>query len=124
MIDLVLVPIASLFFVLMTIGLCFLVSVLCTFFRDLEQIVKLVLMASLFLSPVFYSLDFIGENIAKALYFNPLTIPIEFCRNNLSSHEVVMNIKSLALYSALSVALAFCSYRVFRRTSQFFHHFI
>ena len=52
------------------------------FFRDLEQIVKLVLMASLFLSPVFYSLDFIGENIAKALYFNPLTIPIEFCRNN------------------------------------------
>lgn len=64
----------------MMLGLCWLLSALGAYVRDLGQIVGLVVNMLLFLSPIFYSADRLPESIRPWMLFNPLVLPIENLR--------------------------------------------
>ena len=63
------------------LGLSWLISSLGVFFRDIIQVVNLLLTVLMFLSPVFYPLSAIPDKIRFLAYFNPLVEILEQTRN-------------------------------------------
>ena len=70
--SLILVP-----FFLFRAGLSWFVSALGVFFRDIVQLVGMVVAVMIFLSPVFYSIEALPERFRSYMLANPLTLAIE-----------------------------------------------
>ena len=79
-IESLLIPLVITPFVLMTLGLSWLLSSLGAFLRDLSQIVSMSLMVLMFLSPIFYPVSALPEKFQVFLKINPLTLTIEQAR--------------------------------------------
>ncbi|WP_407275620.1 ABC transporter permease [Halothiobacillus sp. DCM-1] len=78
---LVFLPLVLLPLILFAIGSAWLISALGVFFRDVEQLIGVLMSMLLFLSPVFYSVESAPLIAQKLLLINPLTYPIEDVRN-------------------------------------------
>ncbi len=61
---------------LWTLALCWLLAAAGVFLRDLREVITLVLVAMLFLSPVFYSLDQMPSVAGTVIRLNPIVIPV------------------------------------------------
>ena len=64
----------------MMLGMCWLLSALGVYVRDLGQITGLVVNLLLFVSPIFYNADRLPQSIRPWMLFNPLVLPIENLR--------------------------------------------
>lgn len=58
---------------ILALGIAFLVSGLTVYFRDLEHILGIFVMAWQFLSPVMYSVDMVPENLRTVFMLNPMS---------------------------------------------------
>lgn len=67
-------------YVLLVLGLCWLVALLGVFLPDLQHIIGLLVTVLLFLSPVFYAVEMLPPPWRPVLYWNPLTLLIENTR--------------------------------------------
>lgn len=76
-----LLPFVILPCVLYAQGLMWGVSALTVYFRDLAQLIGLVVTCLLFASPVLYPLDSVPESFRGFLYLNPLTSSLEMFRS-------------------------------------------
>ncbi|MDD2987864.1 MAG: ABC transporter permease [Zoogloea sp.] len=76
-----LLPMVVLPCVLYAQGLMWGVSALTVYFRDLAQLIGLVVTCLLFASPVLYPLDSVPESFRGFLYLNPLTSSLEMFRS-------------------------------------------
>ena len=65
---------------LFTAGLVWFLAAIGIFFRDVGQMIGVVLSVLLFLSPVFYPVSSMPSLAPKLIYMNPLTFPIEELR--------------------------------------------
>ena len=77
---LVLVPLVVVPLALFALGAIWALAALTVFFRDLAQLIGLVVTALFFLSPVLYPIDAVPAALRPVLYANPLTFPIETLR--------------------------------------------
>lgn len=68
-----LAPVALLPVVLLALGCMWAISAFSVYFRDLGQIMGLVMTVLFFLSPVFYPIEAVPETVRPLLYLNPLT---------------------------------------------------
>jgi lipopolysaccharide transport system permease protein len=75
LLPLVLVPI-----ILLTIGLGWILASLGVFFRDIGQIIGLVVQATMLLSPIFYPISLIPSEFKLIYNLNPLTYVVEDTR--------------------------------------------
>jgi len=75
-----LLPLVFIPFGFFTLGLCWFLSALGVYMRDILQIVGVALSALMFLSPIFYSVKSLPDQFQKFILFNPLSIPIEQAR--------------------------------------------
>ena len=73
-------PIILLPFILMVMGICWIVASLSVYMRDITQIVRFVVTGLLFLSPIFFPLQSMPVDLQAILSFNPLAITIEMLR--------------------------------------------
>lgn len=89
----------------MIMGLSWLLSSVGVFFRDIGQIIGMLLTALMFLSPIFYPTSALPESLQSLMYFNPLTFVIEQSRNVLI-WGTLPNFGGLAVYSLASLAVA------------------
>jgi lipopolysaccharide transport system permease protein len=63
-------------------GVVFFLSALAVFFRDTVHLIGIVLQFWFFLTPVFYSLDIIGERVARVIrWLNPMASLVDFYRD-------------------------------------------
>ena len=85
-----LLPLVALPFVLFLLGVVWLLSALGVFFRDIGQIMPVVITAMLFMAPVFYPVNALPDAFQGWLYFNPLTPAIEMARALLVVGELPM----------------------------------
>lgn len=69
-------------------GFSWILSSLGVYFRDIMQIITLVLTVLMFLSPVFYPLSAVPEKLRPILLFNPLTVILEQMRCVLFGHPL------------------------------------
>lgn len=75
-----LVPLVLLPLLPMMLGLCWLLSALGVYVRDLGPVISLVVNLLLFVSPIFYNADRLPQSIRPWMLFNPLVLPIENLR--------------------------------------------
>lgn len=111
---LVLVP-----FLVFLLGLCWLLSALGVFVRDVGQVMGFVVNLALFLSPVFYSLKSLAPGMQRVMYFNPLTQVIENTRAILL-HGVWPQWGTWALYLAVASLFAMLAAYFFQVTRKGF----
>lgn len=72
-IQLLWLPILTLLLLGLALGLGLTLGLLNVFFRDIGQIVTIVLQFSFWLTPVVYNIDMISENYRSYLHINPMT---------------------------------------------------
>jgi len=62
------------------LGLCWVLSAVGVYLRDVSQLVGLVVSALMFLTPIFYPVQALPEWLRPVTFFNPLSAPIEALR--------------------------------------------
>lgn len=98
-------PLLILPFVLFLAGLVWLFAALGVFFKDLAQIIPLLVTVLMFMSPVFYPAEALPESVRPIMYMNPLTPAIETLRGVLFAGEL----PSVLGYSIFLVAGLLCA---------------
>lgn len=95
-----LLPLVILSQYIFVVGMCLILSSLYVYFRDLEHIVGIVIMAWFYVTPVVFNISVFPPYAQKILLFNPMTQYISAYRN------VLMYSKPPDLVGFLSVTLA------------------
>jgi len=101
--------------VLIILGLLWLLASLGVFLRDINQIIGVLITALLFLSPVFYPLSAVGEDLRWLFYLNPLTFIIEQLRAVLLWGQLP-NWIGLAVYFTAASSIAWLGFAWFQKT--------
>jgi len=112
-------PIILLPFLLLIMGLSWLLTSIGVFIRDVGQVVGMTLTVLLFMSPIFYPLSALPETIRNYLFLNPLTFIVEQIR------AVVLlgqspNWDCLAVYYIISFGIAWFGLLWFEKTRKGF----
>jgi lipopolysaccharide transport system permease protein len=110
----VLAPIAALPLLLFALGAMFVLSSASVFFRDLSQVVLVLLPALLFLSPVFYPASAVPDAMQAVMRINPLSGVIENVRALVTGRTTV-DVVSLAVATLAGGATAALGALWFRR---------
>lgn len=106
------VPIIILQETLLAFGLALLFSAVTVFFRDLQYIISIFLMAWQFLSPVMYSVDMVPEKLQKIFYLNPMT-PIISAYRSVFYYKQAPEIKTFILGTVMGVVILIFGWTVF-----------
>ena len=108
-------PVILLPFVLLTLGVAWILASLAVFLRDVGQTIGIITMALMFLSPVFYPVTALPERLRPWLMLNPLTFIIEQAREVLIWGHVP-KWSGLGLYTLVAVLVCWTGYAWFQKT--------
>jgi lipopolysaccharide transport system permease protein len=73
------------------VGVVLFVSALAVFFRDTVHLIGIVIQFWFFLTPIFYSLDIVGERTARLIrWLNPMASIVDFYRDILYGNKVAV----------------------------------
>jgi len=97
----------------LSLGISFFLSVLYVKFRDIGFIWQVVLQAGFFLSPIFYSLDILPDNVREILQINPL-VPILDAAHNVVLYDILPTVNSLIYIVAVTAIIFISGYTVFK----------
>ncbi|MBI3811902.1 MAG: ABC transporter permease [Nitrospirae bacterium] len=113
------IPLVLLPFVILTLGLAWVLASLSVFIRDVGQTIGLAMTVMLFFSPVFYPITALPEDLRPWIMVNPLTFIIEQARSVLIFGQLP-NWTGLAIYSVISILVAWMGYAWFQKTRKGF----
>ena len=106
-------------FVVLTVGIAWMLASVGVFVRDVGQTMGIVTMVLMFLSPVFYPVSALPKEFQTWLNANPLTFIIEQTREVLIwGHPPAWN--GLMLYTAIALLVAWLGYAWFQKTRKGF----
>lgn len=114
------IPVVIAPFALLLLGISWLLASIGVFLRDLDQLMALIVMLLLFLSPVFYPISALPEAYRGWIYLNPLTPIIENMRAVVLSHTPP-DWAMLGAYSVGSLAVCQMGWWWFGRTRKGFN---
>jgi lipopolysaccharide transport system permease protein len=114
LLPLILVP-----FLLFTMGLSWFLSSLGTYFRDVTQVVGLLVTATMFLSPIFYPASSLPDGYRKIFELNPITPAIEMARNVLI-WGIIPDIAEFSQYFLVGITIFLCGFAWFQKTRKGF----
>lgn len=109
-----LAPVVILPMLLLALGASWLLAALGVYFRDLGQVIGLVMSLLLFVSPVLYPLDAVPETLRTWVRLNPLTLPIQQFRGVMLLGEAP-DWSALGLYGLFGLLCAQFGFWVFQR---------
>lgn len=107
-------PIVIIPLVPMLAGLGWLLSALGVYIRDIGHVSGLIVTVLLFVSPIFFPADALGETFKRLMYLNPLTVIIEQARAVLLWGQAPDAVALIA-YSVVSCSVAWFGYTVFQK---------
>lgn len=114
-----LLPVVVLPLVFLILGLSWLLASIGVFVRDVGQLIGMVVMVLMFMSPIFYPISALPESVRSYLFLNPLTFIIEQTRDVLIWGKMP-DWKGLAVYSGFAVAVAWAGLWWFENTRKGF----
>jgi len=109
-----LLPVLMLPFILLTVGLAWILAGIGAFIRDLSHALQALGPIIMFISPVFYAVAQIPEAARPFYFINPLTFVLESARG-LLFFDQVFSWQGYAIYSAIAVAIFVAGYAFFQR---------
>lgn len=102
-------------FVVLLIGVSWLMASLGVFIRDVTQVAGVISAVLMFLSPVFYPASTLKEPFRQWIDFNPLTLVIEQTRRTVLFGQQP-DWHAIGIYSVVAVAVLLFGYAWFQRT--------
>lgn len=112
---LLLLPIASFFAILLAKGIGMILVILHVRFRDLEQIVTLMLRAGFYLSGVFFSADIIPSEYLDLYFYNPVAVFIEMARGAVLGQYTVLDFEHIRNAIIISTLIYFIGVITFKK---------
>jgi lipopolysaccharide transport system permease protein len=113
------IPIILFPFLLLIMGLSWLLASIGVFVRDIGQVIAMVLTVLLFMSPIFYPLSALPEQIQPFLLLNPITLIVEQVRAVLI-WGLQPNWVHMSYYSLVSMCIAWSGWVWFNKTRKGF----
>ena len=113
-------PLIVLPYVLLILGVTWILAALGVYLRDIAQITGLVTMLLMFLSPVLYPANALPQPYRTWLWFNPLTLPLEETRGVLIAGRWPEWGALAALHASCALAIACAGYWWFQKTRKGF----
>jgi lipopolysaccharide transport system permease protein len=110
-----LAPIILLPFLLIILGLAWAIASLGVYIRDIGQVVTLLTTLMIFMAPVFYPLSAIPEKFRAWIMLNPLTFVVEQIRA-LLIQGILPDFQPLAIYTGISISVAWAGFWFFQRS--------
>lgn len=114
-----LLPIILLPFFLSVLGVCWFLSSLGVYLRDVGQIVGIVTIVLMYLSPLFFPISSLPEAYRPFMQLSPLTLVIEQARDVMIWHKGI-DWSSWALYLLRSAIVAWLGFAWFQKTRKGF----
>lgn len=99
-----LVPIPIVLALFALVGISLIVSIATLYFRDMLQIVPVVMQAAFFLTPVLYPVAIVPEKLQHIIRFNPFFYYVEIFRS-IILHNMIPRLDYLLICSILSIIL-------------------
>jgi len=115
----ILYPVVLLIQYILLIGIAFIVSSVTVYFRDLEHIIGVVLMAAFYGTPIVYKLEQLPSNLQILMKLNPMTHLINAYRD-IFYYQQMPNIKILCVLLAIALGLTFLGYFIFKKLQKGF----
>ena len=112
-------PLVLLPLVILTLGLSWMLASLGVFVRDIGQTIGIAMSVLMFLSPVFYPMSAVPQRFQAYILANPLTFIIEQAREVLVLGHMP-DWSGLAIYSLVSLCVAWGGYAWFQKTRKGF----
>jgi lipopolysaccharide transport system permease protein len=106
-------------FALLLLGLTWFLASVGTFVRDTTHIIGLVIMMTMFLSPLFYPTEVLPAELRGLLVFNPISLPMEMARAAVLFGQYP-NPLPLMIYSLVALGIAVLGYFWFESTRKGF----
>jgi len=106
-------------FLVLTLGCAWFLAALGVYLRDVAQVMGVVTVALMFLSPVFYPASAVPVAYRGLLAWNPITVPVEQLRASLIFGQWP-DWGQLAVYAAVAVAVALFGFWWFQRSRKGF----
>jgi lipopolysaccharide transport system permease protein len=107
---------------LFTIGLVWILSAVNVFFKDLGQIISIIILMLMMISPIAYTEDMIPEGLRVVLYFNPLYYLILLYQKILMFNQI--DWKLLSIFTILSIAHFVLGYYFFTKLKGVFSDYV
>lgn len=116
---LLLYPFVLLVQYVLLLGISFIVSSITVYFRDLEHIIGIVLLAAFYGTPIVYKLEQLPANLQIIMKLNPMTHIINGYRDIFYYHQMP-NMKILGILLGISLVLTIIGYFVFKKLQKGF----
>lgn len=101
------------------LGIGFIVSSVTVYFRDLEHIIGVVLMAAFYATPIVYKLEQLPHTLQILVNLNPMTHLINAYRDIFYYHQMP-NMEILVTLLGISLALTVVGYFIFKKLQKGF----
>ncbi|HEX4157988.1 MAG TPA: ABC transporter permease [Rhizomicrobium sp.] len=108
------IPLVVAPFALLVLGVVWFLSALGAYVRDLRQVMGVLALVMMYLSPIFFPLAMVPARARAFFYVNPLAFPIESTRAALFAGQWP-NWLAFAVYAAIAWLFAAAGYRWFLR---------
>jgi len=105
-------PLLILLQAILNLGFVLILSASYVYFRDIEHILGVVLMAWMYVTPVFYSVDYIPGSMYHFLKLNPMFVLVT-AYQNIFLFSVPPNLVALLYLTTFSCCLLFGGYLIF-----------
>ncbi|MBQ8189969.1 MAG: ABC transporter permease [Lachnospiraceae bacterium] len=104
---------------LLALGLAFIVSSITVYFRDLEQIVGVIMMAWIYITPIMYNMEYIPEQYRQLIVLNPMT-PIVEVYHQILYYRMIPTTNYLLLACGASLLVFVIGFFVFTKLDKNF----
>lgn len=104
---------------LLAFGLTFLFSAITVYFRDMQFLLNVIIMAWQFLTPVMYSVDMVPEQLQGLFYLNPMT-PIIVAYRDIFYYKQAPDLHDFLLGTVMGVLILIVGWFVFGKLKKHF----
>ena len=104
---------------LLTLGCCWWSAALNVFIRDMAQVIGQFMIVWMYLSPIFYSVDFIPQEYRQYAYINPMTRLIEGYRDMFLTGRMP-DLAGLGIFTLFALVVCATGYLFFTRNQHSF----
>lgn len=104
---------------ILLLGISFIVSAITVYFRDLEHIIGIVLLAAFYGTPIVYKIEQLPANLQAIMNLNPMTHIINGYRS-IFYYQQMPDIRTLGILLVISVGLLIGGYFLFKKLQKGF----
>lgn len=112
-------PIVMIIEYIMTLGFVLIVSGLTVYFRDMEHIVTVLMMAWIYLTPIMYSVEMVPESLRAICYLNPMT-PVAEAYQHILYYKTIPELSTLLLAGVFAIVIFIVGSLAFKKMERDF----